>query len=350
MTNLKPNQDRILIILVNYNGAADTLECIESLKYISHSNFQILVVDNASSDDSMPVLLNRFRRQTVVELPAYLTTTLNCRKAHNLEPVFVSESALLDESVDTFCDYPLIICNSRKNRGFAGGNNIGLKYAIKDGDFDYIWMLNNDTITHPDALTNMLHRVRENNGRVTCGSMVLHYHQPDVVQALGGGKFNRWTGISSTSFGRGLYDQHATDFRGYEKRLSYISGCSWLLPMSFINDIGLMDEDYFLYYGEIDWCERAKNQYGLVFAEAAKVWHKDGTSIGPPSYRQKSSLFSDYFIFKNKLRLVRRFNPVALPIAWGVSLLQSVNRIRRGEWDKARLILEICFGIAKPVR
>jgi GT2 family glycosyltransferase len=349
MTSVIKNK-RVLITIVNFNGAKDTLECLESLKYLKHKNFQIMVVDNNSTDDSMSLFVNAFKRSENIFLPEFVARACDERISGRLQPVFVNENVLTGDYIDTLKSYPLIICKNKHNIGFAGGNNIALRYALQSNNFDYIWLLNNDTVVHPNSLTRMLARSIENGDQVTCGSKVMHYHDPDVIQALGGGRFNRWTGLSSTSFGRGLRNDEEIDHAHYEDRLSYISGCSWLLPLQFIRDIGLMEEEYFLYCEEADWCARSRNKYGLVYAKDSIVWHKEGASIGSPNGTNPSTLFSDYYIFRNKLKLVRRFNPIALPIAWTVSLLQSINRMRRGQWRKARLILQVIFGIAGAER
>jgi hypothetical protein len=116
------------------------------------------------------------------------------------------------------------------------------------------------------------------------------------------------------------------------------------LPRQFIDDVGLMDERYFLYYEEIDWVLRSQGRYALCYADDARVYHKEGSSIGSPTGERPSSTLSDFYIFRNKLWLTRRHFPLGLPSVYLATALQAVRRALRGQWDKAWLILKILLG------
>jgi GT2 family glycosyltransferase len=239
---------------------------------------------------------------------------------------------------------PLVLIQNGANLGFAAGNNVGLRYALAQPDMDYVWLLNNDTVVEPDCLSRMLAYSTSLAEPNTCGSLLLYYDDPRRVQALGGCSYNRWTGLASTSLGRDLPLDDAIDHPHYQQRLDYIAGASWLLPRAFLQQIGLMEESYFLYCEEVDWCLRNAGRFRLVYAPDARVYHKEGSSIGSPTQQRASSLLSDFYIFRNKLRVTRKFFPWALPTAYLTSLFQAFNRARRGQWDKAWLILRVLLG------
>jgi GT2 family glycosyltransferase len=336
--------DKVYIILVNWNGWRDTIECLESVFRQDYPNYRVIVCDNASADGSLGHLrdwaagdlaysapnASPLARLTTPALPKPLDFTL-------------LERAAAERGGDGV-DPMLLLVDGGGNLGFAGGNNLGMRYALAKGDADYIWLLNNDTVIEADCLGNMLRRLRQANRPATCGSRILFYDQPETVQALGGSRFNRWTAVSSQSLGRFLPAAQPVDSAAYERQISYIVGCSWLLPRAYIEQFGLMQEDYFLYYEEIDWVLRAGGRYALCYADDARVYHKEGSSIGTPTGERPSSLLSDFYIFRNKIWLTRRHFPLGLPTVYLATLIQAMRRAARGQWDKAWLIIKIILG------
>lgn len=334
---------RVLIILVNYRGSHDTAECLESVFRLIHPRFHVAVIDNASGDASLASLA----AWADGEWPAPLGDT--AMAAFSQPPIpkplpYRRLSRAEAEAGGTDDETPLLLIEAGANLGFAGGNNIGMRYALARDDVDYVWLLNNDTVVAPDALTRLLERCAASGEPMSCGNRILYYAQPDTIQALGGGPYNRWTGIAWTTLGRGRAAAQSVDTPAVERRLDYIMGASWLLPRAFLETVGLMREDYFLYCEEIDWCLRARGRFRLGYADDAWVYHKEGGSIGSPSQDRPSSPMSDFYIFRNKLWVTRRFFPWAYPIAYLASLGQALNRLRRGQWAKAWLVLRVLLG------
>jgi len=340
------NQPRVCIILVNWNGADDTIECLESLIRLSHRNCQIVVCDNDSSDLSVEKIQQWASSTSLPEFtPGIITERLLQReKTAGKSLATVERSEAEEGSASVLAQAHLLLVRTGANLGFAGANNVGMRYALHSKSFDYVWLVNNDTVVDADALTSMLKRIEQCAQPAICGSKILFYDDPAVIQALGGARYNRWTGISSTTLGRNLNDKDVIDHQDYEGKMSYIAGASCLVPMSFIRDVGLMSENYFLYCEEIDWTLRASGKYDLVYAEDSRVYHKEGSSIGSPTGDRPSSLLSEFYIFRNKLKVVKAFNPWAIPVAYGATLMQAFNRMRRGQWGKAMLVLKILFG------
>jgi GT2 family glycosyltransferase len=336
----------IKIVILNWNSYQDTIACLESVFRHNYDNYQVIVCDNDSKDESMKHLMlwadGQYNHQPDPSdsLNKLIYPAIN-------KPVrfqYISREESENAKVENYNHCPLLFIQTGANLGFAGGNNVGIRFAMKDEQTDYIWLLNNDTVIEKDTLQNMLSYSQAQKEANICGSTIRFYNQPDTIQYLGGCKYNQWTGLASESLGRGLKITDNIDHKSYEKQLSYISGASWLLPRSFIEDIGLMCEDYFLYCEEIDWCVRNNNRYQLCYAPDAYVYHKEGNSIGSPNDERASSLFSDFYIFRNKLLFTRKYYPKAIFTAYLTTIFQAFNRLRRGQWDKALLIAKIILG------
>jgi len=334
------------ILILNWNGWKDTIECLESVFRINYDNYQVIVCDNDSQDNSMDHIKSWARGKQKVfvdkDHPLSALSTPPIEK-----PVIYKEfdrkqaeegRTKEDEKV------PLILIRTGGNLGFAGGNNVGLRYILKKDSFDYVWLVNNDTVVDPDCLKNMISYSSKRLKPNTCGSKLLFYDNPDVIQALGGVHYNKWTGLAETSLGRYKSIHEKIDQKQFESRLSYIAGASWLIPKQFLIDIGIMEESYFLYCEEVDWCVRGAKKYELCYANDALVYHKEGSSIGSPSGERSSSLLSDFYIFRNKLNFTRKYFPEAIITAYITTFIQALNRLRRGQLDKARLILKIMLG------
>lgn len=333
---------KVYIIIVNYNGWKDTIECLESVMKLQYLHFQVIVVDNASTNNSLANIKawaqgNMLATCNNPELSHYTTPPIQ-------KPIVFTFIKASNLSNITLADEKLVIIDAEKNAGFAAGNNIGIRYAKHKNDYDYIWLLNNDTITRPDCLTHMVNRSENHMQKNSCGAKVLYYYTPDTIQALGGGRYNRFTGIAATTLGRDKKITATIDYKFYEKQLDYITGACWLLPKNFIEETGLMSEEYFLYFEEIDWCLRAKT-FDKIYAEQAIIYHKEGSSIGSPSQKRQASLLSDYYIFRNKLKVIAKFYPFSYPIAYLVTVLQMIKRIIQGHWKKAGLMVAILLGI-----
>jgi GT2 family glycosyltransferase len=181
---------RVYIILVNWNGWRDTIECLESLFRLDYPDFSIIVCDNASSDDSLSHIRDWASGSTQAECSSGELRRLTRPPVRKpLESVVLRNS-----DIDQWKDrHPkLVLLETGANLGFAGGNNVGLSYALSRGDFHYIWLLNNDTVVEPDSLAALVARASSSDTIGICGSKILYYDSPNTVQALGGSVFNRW--------------------------------------------------------------------------------------------------------------------------------------------------------------
>lgn len=218
------------ILLLNWNGWRDTLRCLNSLEHLC-TPCHVLVIDNASTDDSV---------------------------------------ARLQEAKPG-----IEILQSGGNLGFAGGNNVGIREAMRRGA-DFIWLLNNDTVVEPTTLQGLLDVAVGRPDVGIVGSVIRDMEEPRNLQAWGGGRVVMPLG----------YVRHylkPTEI----SRTSYITGASMLIRREVVEQIGLLDEHFFMYWEDTDYCFRARSAgWKLAVADDSVVYHAESSSAGKASQRQ----------------------------------------------------------------
>jgi len=331
----------VYIVILNWNGWADTIECLESVFRSNYPRFRVIVCDNDSTDGSMEYIKAwaEGRLACLVD-PANPLRRLSSPPL--AKPVAYSEydSSRAEKDPQTVTETPLVLIGTGDNLGFAGGNNVGLRRAMTDGKCRYVWLLNNDTAVDPDALRQLVRRMQEKPAAGICGSKLLFYHNPDLVQALGGATYNKWLG-SNRHLGLFQNRSQPVNPEAIEKKMQYVIGASMLVSRAFLEMVGLMSEEYFLYFEELDWIARAKGRFCLAYADLSKVFHKEGGSAGTSSDPQQKSLRAEYFTIRNRLVFTRKFYPWALPGVYAGICMALFNRIRRGQPGHARIIARI---------
>jgi GT2 family glycosyltransferase len=320
-------------VLVNWNGWRESIECIDSLFAQSHGNFHVFIVDNDSRDRSVeaivswcavPTAESTWRRHPGV---SRLTDRSNVGSVQNR----VVERA--DQGLPAAPDgCRLTLIRSGGNLGFAGGCNVGINAAGLE-NFDYFWFLNPDTVVDQYALVELIGRAEKQPGIGIVGSTLRFYDEPDLVQAMGGARLNRSNG-TSRHIGQGarLCDIPA-DGTVIEREMAYVVGASMLVSAKFITEIGLMEEDYFLYYEEVDWALRGFGKFLLGFAPRSHVFHKSGVNSSKAAPK-----FSTGFYYRNRLRFVVRFLPERLTAAKWSLVEDMVRHIARGRWGHFRIV------------
>lgn len=342
----RKSEPKVYIILVNWNGWAHTLECLESLFRINYGNYKVIVCDNASEDDSV----NHIRAWAKGDLDIFPNA-----KEHELrsfsfpptpKPISFQEfncEEIEQEDFKPEKDIPdLTLIQTGYNLGFAGGNNVALRYLLKRNDEDYVWLLNNDTVVDPDALQHLVSKIERVPDYGICGSTLLYYHSPNTIQSRGGNLYNPWIGHTQHA---GFLEGKNSNFgreSDIEEQLDCILGSSMLVSSDFLNNVGLMSEEYFLYFEELDWVLRAKQRYEICYASKSIVFHREGGSTGGGNRnRSEKSKTADYYEIRSRLLMTRKFYPYAIPsvcLALGVSVL---NRVHRRQWDRIGMIFKI---------
>jgi GT2 family glycosyltransferase len=332
----------VYVIIVNWNGWRDTIECLESVFRSDHPSFRVVVCDNGSQDGS----LEHIKAWAGDRLNSFVPVGGSLRHLSwppVAKPVtcveYEREEA--EEGGAAGTDAPLVLIRNGANLGFAGANNVGLRHVLAARqDFDFVWLLNNDTVIRPDALSRLVERMRGDAGAGMCGSTLLLYDHPEKVQAMGGGWYCKWIGLP-WHFGRFGKMSSPVNRRKAEARMNYVEGASMLVSRPFLVDIGLMCEDYFLYFEETDWAIRANGRYALMYAPESVVYHKVGSSIGTSSKPWEKSLTCDYYNIRNRLFFTRKFYPFALPAIYAVLCGTVLVRLLLGQWDRVVMIMRI---------
>lgn len=312
--------NRVAIVLVNWNGWRDTLECLKSLQKLVGKNQRVIVCDNGSGDDSVQQITAWAKEQGVA--------FQQC------------ERSIAEKGGDRSADPWLTIIRSNENLGFAGGNNVGLRYGLARERCDYFWLLNNDTIVKPESLTHLLERMKEDAEIGICGSTILNYKKREKILALGGGRYISWLGLP---WHHGRFYKYAPDIDRElaEKRMNYVEGASMLLSRQFLEQVGLMNEEYFLYFEELDWAIRARGKFKLGYAPASIVYHKVGASIGTSSNPAQKSLVCDYYNIRNRIRFTKQHHRSAMPTVFLVLLIEALIRLLCGKLDRAAMIVNL---------
>jgi len=237
-SSLITNYPKVSIIIINWNGLQDTTECLDSLKKITYPNYEVIVVDNASSGDDVRILKEKFG------------------------------------------DYIHVIANDQ-NYGFPAACNIAMKYALSKGT-DYMLLLNNDTVVDPEFLSRLVEIAECDSSIGIVGSKILYYHQPNKIQAAGG-RIIWWLGW--------IYNYGEEEDVGQYEQVAerdIIWGTSFLMKKMVLDKISFMDPYFFLGVEEYDYCTRAKRAgFKLVYVPQSKVWHKSAVS------RAKASQFPE---------------------------------------------------------
>ncbi|WP_066021812.1 glycosyltransferase family 2 protein [Clostridium sp. CT7] len=242
----------VFIIIVNYNAYKDTIECVKSLRKISYKNYKVIIVDNASTDESVARINDKLK---------------DC-----------------------------ILLRSMKNLGFAGGNNIGMRYALEKGA-DYVLLLNNDTLVERDFLSNMLVPFSRNTSIGMVGCKIMYY--PEVTKIwFGGGKID-WFKFIGTHFGMREIDNGQCDD---EKEIDFMTGCCILVKRKVIEKVGPLSEEYFMYFEDVDFCVRVKEcGYMIWYEPKAVIYHKVGLSGGG-----EESAFSIRWCTRNRVLFMNK--------------------------------------------
>jgi GT2 family glycosyltransferase len=243
------NHPLVTIITINYDHPEVTCELLESLRKITYSPVEIIVVDNASPNDDPAIIQRTFP-----------------------EVVFIQ---------------------SKENLGFAGGNNLG----IREANGKYILLLNNDTEVEGDFLEPLVMKLENDPLAGAVSPKIKFFHRPDTLQYAGYSPVNPYT-IRSRGYGYGAKDDGRFDT---DSVTNFVHGAAMLVPAEVIRKVGMMAESYFLYYEELDWAARIKEAgYTLWYIHRSVVFHKESISTG------KMSPLKVYYMNRARLLFLRR--------------------------------------------
>lgn len=274
------NMPLVFIIIVNYNGADDTIDCLKSLRNITYNRFKIIVVDNKSTDDSIIKLMN-------------------------------------------FSEVEFKLILAKENKGFSAGNNIGIEYAKKN-NADFYLLLNNDTVVEPGFLEPLIRQFLENNNvSATIGKILYESDRKKIWYA--GGNINLFT----TRVVHNHFDEIDNIIDNSIQKVSFATGCCLCLSRDIVNDIGYLDEEFFLYEEDVDYCFKIlKRKYNIYYVPESVIYHKVSSSTS------KARGLSQYYIVRNKLLNIRKHVEFKYKfVAYSYVALMILNRIRKREFN-----------------
>lgn len=336
------NYPKVYISLVNYNSWNETIECVKSILDSDYPSFDIVIVDNKSTNKSVGQIDNWLNLNSTEHV------LLDYRSERNSLEFAKIYSIRHITSVGTKAN--IIFIASSVNTGFAGGNNLALEYMYTKQDVDFVWLLNNDTVIDKNSLSYQIKFYRENADKRIgiLGSKIRYYHAPDTIQCIGGSSYNRWTGYSkqkgNNQLDTGQYDSKI-------EKLDLIVGASMLIKSDFIKLVNYLDEDYFLYFEEQDLAKIASdNNYFIDYSVKSIVYHKEGKTIGASGLQGKT-LFSDFYYTRSKILFTYKYYSNLNRFTIRFSILFTVaKRIMAGKFAHVPLLLKMMVIPVKQLK
>ncbi len=283
-------EKKVSIIILNWNGKNDTLECLESLSRIDYRNYEVILVDNGSTDGSLEDARARFKNTVIIE--------------------------------------------NKENKGFCAANNIGIRYALGHGA-EYLFILNNDTVVEPGIIHDLMDALSQREQLSVVSPLIAYYDDRKKMQFSG----------CMIDWGNGdLCRQYEWEYIASQKGLLEIDFASWcaiFLKREAIDRVGLLDEDFFAYYEDVEWGVRGA-QLGIKSFLYPKVlvYHKGSRATGGV---YSASVY--FYLFRNRFILIKKHAPFLRKIQFSVTyVFDSVKKSRQlaaaGKQDLADALMD----------
>lgn len=285
---------KVFIIILHFKGLKHTRDCLKSLRKLKTENIevQIVLVDNNSRD-----------------------------------------AVKLKKAIKKLSKLKIKLIENKKNLGFAKGNNVGIRYALKN-KADYLLILNNDTLVHEDTLAGLI-KFAKKDEKIGIVSPLIYfapgfefhkkrYKKSDLGKVIwyAGGIID-WKNILARH--RGVDE---IDIGRYEKavKTGFATGCCMLIKKQVFDSIGLFNPKYFLYWEDIDLSQRAKNKdFKIYFCPQAILWHKNATSTGSGGF------LHDYYLTRNRLLFGLKYASFKVKASLIKESLVKLVKGRKGE-------------------
>ncbi len=244
---------KVSIILLNWNGIKDTSECLESLKKIDYPNFDVIVVDNNSDGNEAEEIKNKFG------------------------------------------DFVSHVMVNIENLGFSGGNNVGIKQALENNS-DYLLLLNNDTIVESDFLSKLISNKDFSDKIGVFTPMITYYNDKNTIWSAGG-RINKIRASGITFWPNKNSENYILN-----KLCEFASGCCMLIKKEVIEKVGLLDEKYFLYLEDTDYCQRViSSGYKVLYVGSSRIYHKVFSTTA-----KANKLLPLYYSIRNRLYFAKK--------------------------------------------
>jgi GT2 family glycosyltransferase len=242
---------KVAIIVLNWNGLKDTLACLASLKRLDYSAYEVVVIDNGSTDNSVEMIRVTHPWVTLIE--------------------------------------------TGENLGYVGGNNRGLEYARQTGA-DYGLLLNNDTEVSPNFLNLLVEAAEQDPTVGIVGPTIYYFDEPEVIWSAGGAI--DWQQGDTAMIGLNQVDRG--QFGQLPRPVQFVTGCALLIKMRIVGQVGLLDDRFFAYYEETEWCVRVSRAgFQILHVPQAKIWHKISLVA------REASPQVHYYMIRNRLLFLK---------------------------------------------
>jgi len=296
---MKSQKKEVYIIILNWNGWTDSIECLESIFRQDYSRYKVVICDNNSHDASLEKIKSWAEGSLNVSVSKDNPLYHLCSPPVNKPIPYIEYQRQIAEAGGNsdIKDIPLVLIQTGENLGFTGGNNVGISFALAN-DANYIWLLNNDTIISPNCLDEMVASIESDSNIGVVGSKI-YFANPINQIWFAGAKFHRHFG-QSVMTGFSKFD----DGQSWETDVdaAFITGCSMLIKSQVLHKIGFLDDDYFFGMEDLDFSIRVNNAFlRCVVARKAKLWHKVSTSTGG----MDSAIYTYYYL-RNRLLLMKK--------------------------------------------
>ena len=261
---------RVAVIILTWNRVDDIVMCLESFAEVKYPNLEVVVVDNASADNTVPIVRERYPWATLI----------------------VNDD----------------------NLGYVGGNNVGIRYALGKHDTDYVFILNSDTKMTPGVLAELVRVMRADPRIAITGAKNLYMQNPHFT----------WGKYGVLNWGPMLARTHGRFIRDYPeaspKDVDWVIGNGCMMSRAALEQVGIFDEAFFQVHEDIDWCTRARKLgYRVVYVDTAAIYHRGASSAD----LSKPIVFSyGYFLGRNAIMFARKHaNP--FQFAWLLAMMTT---------------------------
>jgi GT2 family glycosyltransferase len=302
----------------------------------------VFVSDNASTDGTMETMRAWAEGQIHVDTSKSAWDSI---RDHPIEVsevtygIFESEAAAKADPTPRW----LTVASTGGSKGFPAGNNVGMRYGLTR-DYDYFWILNNDTVVEPTALVRLVAKMQSDPEIGICGSTLVFYARPDIVQAYGGCTFNPYT-AESGCVGLGTPLQLPPPDRFMRSR--HMVGAAMFASRACLEKVGLMNDELYLYFEEIDWTMRMEPFFKNGYEPLSIVYHKHGGTMGGGD-RKKPSRHRVYYMTINRILFTRKHFPSSVPIVVAAILAQAFRNAVRGRLAiSSWMIKDLLYGLTK---
>lgn len=249
------NTRKVAVVVLNWNGYDDTVQCIRSLQEVSYSGLEIIIVDNGSTDGSASELSKLFPDVTIVRLPT--------------------------------------------NLGYAGGNNAGIQKALEEGA-DFILVLNNDVVVEREFLKPLLDVLEKENSVGVVTPKVYYFDRPDTIYSAGG-TYSRFL-CSGVGNNNGMVERDHNRRKDRVQDVSFAPGCALMIRREVLEKVGAFDEKFFMYFEDLEFSQRVREHFRIVFTPHSRIFHKVGAGI-------RWSLYTPLYLYyytRNRLWFIRQ--------------------------------------------